>query len=195
VFLSRRGERHRRSNFSCRVLRPAADGITHLRRPTVALSPAKSGLAFHGLRHGHKSWMIADQIPEVAQSRRLGHLLEDKIQETYSHVAAEVETRLLQAVEDRWNKAVVNSPDNPRWRACAQPPRAGTGARDETAWGTRSLLRRWPRQGRDESMAALVRGRPRQSFVLRHVRLGGRRCSPVCSAARPAQCPITVACR
>jgi integrase len=101
------------------VLRPAADGTQHQARPAVTVSPVKPGLTFHGLRHGHKTWMIADQIPEVAQSRRLGHLLDDKIQETYSHVAAEVEARLLQALEDRWNKAVANSPDTPAWRAAA----------------------------------------------------------------------------
>jgi integrase len=121
VFLSPQGEWHRRSNFSRRVLRPAADGTQHQTRPAVTLSPAKPGLTFHGLRHGHKTWMIADQIPEIAQSRRLGHLLDDKIQETYSHIAAEVETRLLQALEDRWNKAVANSPNTPAWRVAASP--------------------------------------------------------------------------
>jgi hypothetical protein len=65
--------------------------------------------------------VIADGIPEVAQSRRLGHLLDDKIQETYSHVAAEVEARLLQALEDRWNKAVANSSDTPAWRSTKSP--------------------------------------------------------------------------
>jgi hypothetical protein len=63
--------------------------------------------------------MVADAIPKVAQSGRLGHLLEDKIQDTYSHVAAEVEVRLLHALEDRWNKAVANSPDSPAWRSSA----------------------------------------------------------------------------
>jgi hypothetical protein len=43
--------------------------------------------------------MIADGVPEVAQSRRLGHILGDRIQETYSHVAAEVEHRLLEALK------------------------------------------------------------------------------------------------
>jgi integrase len=56
------------------------------------LEPVKPGLTFHGLRHGHKTWMIADGVPEVAQARRLGHILGDRIQDTYSHVAAEVET-------------------------------------------------------------------------------------------------------
>ena len=67
------------------------------------------GLTFHGLRHSHKTWMIADGLPEIAQSRRLGHILPDKIQETYSHVADEVEHRLLQALQDRWDKAIANS--------------------------------------------------------------------------------------
>jgi integrase len=75
------------------------------------------GLTFHGLRHSHKTWMIADGIPEVAQSRRLGHILADHIQETYSHVATEVEHRLLEALNDRWDKAVADSPDQPAWRS------------------------------------------------------------------------------
>jgi Aldo/keto reductase family len=91
------GQPHRRSNFGRRALRPATDGTGYLGAPPVRLEPVKSGLAFHGLRHSHKTWMIADVVPEVAQSRRLGHILGDRIQETYSHVAAEVETRLLNA--------------------------------------------------------------------------------------------------
>ena len=73
----------------------------------------KPGLTFHGLRHSHKTWMIADAVPEVAQSRRLGHVLHDKIQETYSHVAAEVEQRMLDNLDDRWLKAVANSTTSP----------------------------------------------------------------------------------
>jgi hypothetical protein len=73
-------------------------------------------LTFHGLRHSHKTWMIADAVPEVAQSRRLGHILGDRIQETYSHVAAEVEHRLLAGLQERWDKAVADSPQQPGWR-------------------------------------------------------------------------------
>ena len=78
-------------------------------RATVQLAPVKPGLTFHGLRHGHKTWMIADGVPEVAQARRLGHILGDRIRETYSHVAAEVDTRLLAGLQDRWDKAVADS--------------------------------------------------------------------------------------
>ena len=64
--------------------------------------------------------MIADGVPEIAQSRRLGHILPDKIQRAYSHVAAEVEQRLLQGLQHRWDKAVaslgsVNEVDLPAW--------------------------------------------------------------------------------
>jgi hypothetical protein len=60
--------------------------------------------------------MIADGIPEIAQARRLGHRLDNRIVETYSHVAPEVERRLLRCLERRWWKArtVVG-------RAAAQP--------------------------------------------------------------------------
>jgi hypothetical protein len=66
--------------------------------------------------------MIADQVLEIAQPRRLGNLLEDKIQGAYLLPRRrQSRNRLLQALEDRWNKPVVNSPDSPRWRASAQP--------------------------------------------------------------------------
>jgi hypothetical protein len=49
--------------------------------------------------------MIADGIPEIAQARRLGHRLDNRIIEIYSHVAPEVERRLLRSLERRWQKA------------------------------------------------------------------------------------------
>ena len=108
------GEPHRDSNFGRRALRPAVDGTLDRAQPVVRLAPVKPGLTFHGLRHGHKTWMIADGVPEVAQARRLGHILGDRIQETYSHVAAEVEDRLLEGLQDRWDKAVADSPHQSR---------------------------------------------------------------------------------
>ncbi|MFD4252445.1 tyrosine-type recombinase/integrase [Amycolatopsis thermoflava] len=89
----------RRSNFSRRAARPAADENLHQMRPEVRVQPILPGLRFHGLRHSHKTWLIADGIPEVAQSRRLGHRIPDEISDIYSHVAAEVEARLLDSHE------------------------------------------------------------------------------------------------
>lgn len=60
--------------------------------------------------------MIADGIPEIAQAHRLGHILGDKIQQTYSHVATEVERRLLDTVAERWEKAVADRGIDAAWR-------------------------------------------------------------------------------
>ena len=116
VFVSPDRQLYRRSNFSRRALRPAADGAPRCRDPNLRLPAVKPGLTFHGLRHSHKTWMIADNVPEIAQARRLGHILDDKIRQTYSHVAAEVEHRLLAGLQDRWDKAVADSPHQPAWR-------------------------------------------------------------------------------
>jgi integrase len=116
VFATPTGQPHRNSNFGRRALRPAVDGTLHRPQAVVALEPVKPGLTFHGLRHGHKTWMIADGVPEVAQARRLGHILGDRIRETYSHVAAEVEARLLAGLQERWDKAVADSPHQCAWR-------------------------------------------------------------------------------
>ena len=86
VFVTPEGAWHRRSNFARRAMRPAADGTVEPRKyggsvwRGDSLEPVKLGLTFHGLRHSHKTWMIADGVPEIAQSRRLGHVLHDKIQ-------------------------------------------------------------------------------------------------------------------
>lgn len=106
VFVTTEGELLRRSNFARRAMRPAADGNHHRTRPHVRVHPTAPGLVFHGYRHSHKTWLIADGIPDVAQARRLGHRIPDKIEHIYSHVAPEVETRLIQALQHRWTTAL-----------------------------------------------------------------------------------------
>jgi integrase len=48
------------------------------------------------LRHSHKTWLIADGIPEIAQAKRFGHHLANRLVEVYIQVAPEIESRLLQ---------------------------------------------------------------------------------------------------
>ena len=88
-------------------MRPAADGNHHRTDPPVRVHPVKRGLTFHGLRHSHNTWMIADGIPDVARARRLGHKLPDKIQQIYAHVAPEIETKLLECLQRRWKTALT----------------------------------------------------------------------------------------
>jgi integrase len=125
VFVTPQNELHRRSNFARRALRPAADGNAHVQKPEIRFSAIKPGLTFHGLRHSHKTWMIDDGVPEIAQALRLGHVLQDKVQETYSHVAAAVEQRLLDGLEARWAKALANDttpPELANWRTTLLTP-------------------------------------------------------------------------
>lgn len=76
-----RGERARAFDGGRLIERPALVDKA-VEDPALLLTgAAKPGLIFHGLRHGHKTWMIADGVPEVIQSRRLGHLLGEKVQE------------------------------------------------------------------------------------------------------------------
>jgi integrase len=124
VFVTPEKALHRRSNFSRRAFRPAADGNNHIANPEIRLHAVKPGLKFHGLRHSHKTWMIDDAVPEIAQALRLGHVLADKVQETYSHVARAVEQRLLDGLQARWDKATADSttpPEQTTWRTAAQP--------------------------------------------------------------------------
>ncbi len=77
--------------------------------PRRAARRSRPGLTFHGLRHSHKTWLIAGGAPENAQAWRLGHL-DNRVIETYSHVAPEVERRLLEDLERRWHTAAPPPP-------------------------------------------------------------------------------------
>lgn len=75
--------------------------------------PIRPGLTFHGLRHSHKTWLIAGGAPEITQARRLGHHLPNRVTEIYSHVAPEVELRLLNDLQRRWHEADLNVKAHP----------------------------------------------------------------------------------
>jgi integrase len=107
VFVTDRQELLRRSNFARRALRPATDGNQHRPHAPVRTRPILAGLTFHGLRHSHKTWMIADHIPDAAQARRLGHALPDKIADIYSHIAPELDAHLLDRLQARWQDATA----------------------------------------------------------------------------------------
>ncbi|WP_328444164.1 tyrosine-type recombinase/integrase [Amycolatopsis sp. NBC_00438] len=98
-----------RSTFLRRVFRPAVDG-SDASGAKAGCAAVRPGLTFHGLRHSHKTWLIAGGAPEIAQARRLGHHLDIRVVETYSHVAPEVEQRLLDDLERRWQTAAPPPP-------------------------------------------------------------------------------------
>jgi integrase len=107
VFVTERQELLRRSNFARRALRPATNGNHDRPKAPARTDPVLPGLTFHGLRHSHKTWMIADHIPDAAQARRLGHTLPDKIADIYSHIAPELDAHLLGRLQARWQDATA----------------------------------------------------------------------------------------
>lgn len=60
-----------------------------------------AGMHFHDLRHSHKTWLIEDGIPEIAQARRLGHRLAG-VRGIYSHVTPTMEQAVADALDHRW---------------------------------------------------------------------------------------------
>jgi integrase len=96
VFCGARGAYLRRSSMSRRVWRPAVDGD-----PQSGTGPIIAGMHFHDLRHTHKTWLIEDDIPEIAQAKRLGHRMPG-VRGIYSHVTPAMQQRITDALQDRW---------------------------------------------------------------------------------------------
>jgi integrase len=96
VFPGARGSFQRRSNFNRRAWTPAVIGD-----PDAGIPPIVAGMHFHDLRHTHKTWLIEDGIPEIAQARRLGHRL-GGVRGIYSHVTPAMQRRLTAALQQRW---------------------------------------------------------------------------------------------
>jgi integrase len=96
VFCGARGGYLRRSSMSRRVFGPAVNGD-----PRQHTGPVIAGMHFHDLRHTHKTWLIEDDIPEVAQAQRLGHRIPG-VRGIYSHVTPTMQQRLTHALQQRW---------------------------------------------------------------------------------------------
>ncbi|PWR12641.1 site-specific integrase [Micromonospora sicca] len=96
VFSGARGYHQRRSNFNRRAWTPAVSGD-----PKRGIPPILPGMHFHDLRHTHKTWLIEDNISEIAQARRLGHRL-GGVRGIYSHVTDVMHNQLVDALQRRW---------------------------------------------------------------------------------------------
>lgn len=108
VFTGTRGAFWSRRNWA-RTLRPACDGREAYpgakgHAPREAWEALVPGLTLHGLRHGHKTAMIEDDIPEVLQTEQLGHEHRG-VAGIYSHPTAVMRQRRLEALETRWRRA------------------------------------------------------------------------------------------
>ena len=90
--------------MSRRVWRPAGYGD-----PKTGTGPILKGMHFHDTRHTHKTWLIEDGIPEIAQARRLEHHLPG-VSGIYSHVTPAMTQQIVTSLEHRWRATTPRKP-------------------------------------------------------------------------------------
>jgi len=81
--------------------RRAAAGDT----PLACWLPVKDGLTPHGLRHGRKTWMAEDGIPEILAEQRLGHQVPG-MRGLYAHASQPMREELTAALRARWEESL-----------------------------------------------------------------------------------------
>ena len=76
------------------------------RRHAASLLAAGQGRAHaHGLRHGHKTWMAEDGIPEILAEQRLGHQVPG-MRGLYAHASQQMREELTAALQARWDESL-----------------------------------------------------------------------------------------
>jgi hypothetical protein len=86
---------------------PRGRGIQAIRDdiPLACWLPIRPGLTVHGLRHGHKTWMAEDGIPEILAEQRLGHQVPG-IRGLYAHASDRMRSDLKHALQVRWEDSL-----------------------------------------------------------------------------------------
>ncbi len=67
--------------------------------------PLVPGLTAHGLRHGHRTWMAEDGIPDILAEQRLGHEVPG-MRGLYTHVSDRMRETLVKALQARWEDSL-----------------------------------------------------------------------------------------
>jgi hypothetical protein len=73
--------------------------------PLACWLPVKDGLTPHGLRHGHKTWMAENGIPEILAEQRLGHQVPG-MRGLYAHASQQMREKLTSALQARWDESL-----------------------------------------------------------------------------------------
>ena len=71
----------------------------------------------HGLRHGHKTWMAEDGIPEILAEQHLGHQVPG-IRGLYAHTSDRMRDDLKQALQARWQESLRTAPPSTNTHPC-----------------------------------------------------------------------------
>jgi Phage integrase family len=62
-------------------------------------------LTAHGLRHGHRTWMAEDGIPDILAEQRLGHEVPGT-RGLYTHASDRMREALVKALQVRWEDSL-----------------------------------------------------------------------------------------
>jgi hypothetical protein len=83
-----------------RGIRIIPDGV-----PLASWLSLVPGLTAHGPRHGHRTWMAEDGIPDILAEQRLGHEVPG-MRGLYTHVSERMRDTLIQALQARWDDSL-----------------------------------------------------------------------------------------
>jgi hypothetical protein len=94
---------------------PRGRGIQAIRgdTPLACWLPIKPGLTVHGLRHGHKTWMAEDGIPEILAEQRLGHQVPG-MRGLYAHTSDRIATTSSTPSRHDGKARSATAPPSPR---------------------------------------------------------------------------------
>ncbi|MEV0830949.1 MULTISPECIES: hypothetical protein [Streptosporangiaceae] len=73
----------------------------------VSWLPIMRGLTMHGFRHGHETMMAEDRIAEALRDERMGHIGDGTMRAHYTHVTDPMRGELLEALQRRWETALM----------------------------------------------------------------------------------------
>ncbi|MET7298334.1 hypothetical protein [Embleya sp. NPDC005575] len=114
VFTAPEGGGLYRGHFRERFWRPAWDGVDADDPDSPAHRlPILQWFTFHEGRHTQSTWLADDDVPEVARRARLGHKMPG-IARVYEHVTPEMEQRVSDVLEARWDGSLLALDANER---------------------------------------------------------------------------------
>ncbi|WP_438489607.1 integrase [Streptomyces sp. S186] len=81
----------------------------HKLRPAIPAVGEMTGKRIYLLRHGHKEWLDEDGHSEIASESRMGHEVAG-VKGLYSNVTPGMELRIVETLQDRWEKFWQSGP-------------------------------------------------------------------------------------
>ncbi|MEV8638819.1 hypothetical protein AB0395_44905 [Streptosporangium sp. NPDC051023] len=81
--------------------------------PIASWLPVRHGLTTHGLRHANQTWMGEDRVADILRDERMGHSVEDDVRiasamrDHYTHVSEQMRGEVVEALQKRWETALM----------------------------------------------------------------------------------------